>query len=167
VLACVDVDYRDQDAVAGCVLFHDWTDATPAAERVERIAAVEPYEPGQFYKRELPCILAVLGPVRAQVDVVVVDGYVWLDAQQTAGLGGHLYEALGRTIPIIGVAKTEFLSAPAAPVQRGQSGRPLYVTAVGIDLLIAASHIQAMHGGHRIPTLLKRVDRLCREAPAN
>ena len=167
MLACVDVDYREREAVAACVLFRGWGDAAPAAEKVERIAAVESYQPGQFYKRELPCLLAVLEPVRDQVEVVVVDGYVWLDAQQTAGLGGHLYESLGRTIPVIGVAKTRFQSAPAAAVKRGQSGRPLYVTVAGIDLPVAAVHIQGMHGEHRIPTLLKRADRICREAPVS
>jgi deoxyribonuclease V len=39
------------------------------------------------------------------------------------------------------------------------------VTAVGIDLAEAARRLGEMHGPYRIPTLLKRVDRLCREGP--
>ena len=36
------------------------------------------------------------------------------------------------------------------------------MTAVGIDPLAAAEQIRQMHGANRIPTLLKRVDRLTR-----
>jgi hypothetical protein len=32
MIACVDVDYRTSDAIAGCVLFHSWTDASSADE---------------------------------------------------------------------------------------------------------------------------------------
>jgi deoxyribonuclease V len=166
MIACVDVDYRASEAIAACVLFRSWNDAFSADEKVERITKVEPYEPGQFFRRELPCLLAVLAGVGEPVETVVVDGYVWLRDEQTPGLGAHLYEALGRTTPVIGVAKTRFLSAVAAEVKRGNSQRPLYVTAAGMDLQEAARHIQGMHGLHRIPTLLKRVDRLCRNAPA-
>ena len=163
MLACVDVDYRDEGAVAACVLFRDWADEAPAAERVERVARVEPYEPGQFYRRELPCLLAVLGPVAEGLEAVVIDGYVWLRDEDMPGLGGHLYEALGRAVPVVGVAKTRFRSAEVArPVLRGGSGRPLYVTAAGVSADEAARHVRDMHGPHRIPTLLKRVDQLCR-----
>ncbi|PKN30756.1 MAG: endonuclease V, partial [Deltaproteobacteria bacterium HGW-Deltaproteobacteria-21] len=47
-------------------------------------------------------------------------------------------------------------------VFRGRSKSPLYVTAAGMDPSEAAGHIRSMHGGHRIPTLLKQVDRLSR-----
>jgi deoxyribonuclease V len=165
MLACVDVDYRDEGAVAACVLFRDWADEAPGAERVERIARVEPYRPGQFYRRELPCLLAVLGPVAEGLRAVVIDGYVWLRDESAPGLGGHLYEALGRAVPVVGVAKTRFRSAEVArPVLRGGSGRPLYVTAAGVSADEAAGHVRAMHGPYRTPTLLKRVDQLCRGA---
>jgi deoxyribonuclease V len=32
-----------------------------------------------------------------------------------------------------------------------------------VDVQDAAAHIQRMHGPSRLPTLLKRADRLCRE----
>jgi len=47
-------------------------------------------------------------------------------------------------------------------VLRGDSRRPLYVTAAGLDPAAAALHVRSMHGPFRIPTLLKRVDQLCR-----
>jgi len=73
-----------------------------------------------------------------------------------------LFEHIG--LPVIGIAKTEFAGAVhAVPVLRGISQRPLYVTAAGIDPRQAAARILAMAGPHRLPTMLKRVDRLCRD----
>jgi len=95
---------------------------------------------------------------------VIVDGYVWLDANGTPGLGGHLYEALAGKVTVVGVAKTVFRGAGwAIPVTRGSSAVPLFVTAAGIDPKRAAEELKVMHGPYRLPTLLKRVDRLCRQ----
>jgi deoxyribonuclease V len=161
MIACVDVDYRDDEAQAACVLLRDWTDAVGAGVHVERFAGVAPYQPGHFYRRELPCLLAVLAKVREPLDAVIVDGYVWL-RDRTPGLGAHLYEALGRAVAVVGVAKTRFASAAAEAVVRGSSRRPLFVTAAGMDLADAADRVRRMHGPFRIPTLLRRVDQLCR-----
>jgi len=80
--------------------------------------------------------------------------------------GAQPYEALDKQTTVIGVAKTQFAGAePVELVLRGRSRTPLYVTAAGVDVADAASHIRAMHGPHRIPTLLKRVDQLCRGHP--
>ena len=59
MIACVDVDYRDVGAVAACVCFEHWDDGTPVLDTAIEIHGIEPYEPGRFYRRELPCILAV------------------------------------------------------------------------------------------------------------
>jgi deoxyribonuclease V len=166
MLACVDVDYRGDEAVAACVSFAAWDDATPAGQLVERISGVAPYVPGQFYRRELPCLLAVLGKLPEVPEVVVIDGYVWLADEDRPGLGAHLYEALAGRAPVVGVAKTRFHGARlAVPVVHGAgSTRPLFVTAAGLDLAAAAAHVQAMHGEYRIPTLLRLVDQLCRQS---
>jgi deoxyribonuclease V len=162
MIACVDVDYREKGAVAACVLFRSWGDAESAVEVVETIHHVESYEPGAFYRRELPCLLTVLGRVAEPVHTVVVDGYVWL-GESCPGLGAHLFRALEGEVPVVGVAKTRFAGADLArEVVRGESGRPLFVTATGVALEAAAEHIRTMHGPYRIPTLLKRVDQLCR-----
>jgi len=162
MIACVDVDYRDLGAVAACVCFQSWSDGTSTSETVVQIHDVEPYRSGQFYRRELPCILAVLRSLPELPHVIIIDGYVWL-GQQRPGLGAHLYEALGRRDAVIGAAKTRFGRAePVEPVLRGRSRSPLYVTAVGMDVAEATTHIRAMHGPYRIPTLLKRVDQLSR-----
>lgn len=165
-LACVDVDYRVRGAVAACVLFRDWTDAVAAREVVATAPAAEvaAYVPGQLYLRELPLLERVLAQVTDPLDVIIVDGNVWLDANGTPGLGAHLWDARGRGGAVIGVAKNPYVGAPSIAVLRGTSTNPLHVTAAGIDPSDAAAHIRAMDGPFRLPTLLTRVDRLCREA---
>jgi deoxyribonuclease V len=176
VIACVDVDYRESLAVAGCILFRTWTDDSPAGQCTASTVIAAGYRPGQFYLRELPAILAVLSVVSTPLDVVVIDGYVWLGAGK-AGLGARLYSALGERTPVVGVAKTKWHSQESLPpaeyraigVVRGSSSRPLYVTAAGMSVEVAALHVGQMHGAHRIPTLLKAADRLARScdvAPA-
>ena len=162
MLACVDVDYRGDEALAGCVLFNTWSDAGSAGSLIEHIVGVAPYEPGRFFRRELPCLLAVLHKAPQRLDVVVIDGYVWLGPERRPGLGAHLYEALEHSTAVVGVAKTKFIDTPAAEVIRGQSQKPLWVTSAGIDPHLAARYVHAMHGAFRIPTLLKQVDQLCR-----
>jgi deoxyribonuclease V len=164
MLACLDVSYRQGEATAAAVLFRAWTDDAPCGQHVTRISPIEPYISGAFYRRELPCLLAVLNQIQQPLEAVIIDGYVWLSAKQRLGLGARLYQALGCGTPVIGVAKTVFRgSSWAIPVLRGKSRQPLYVTAVGTDTAEAAGHIAAMHGRHRIPTLLALVDQLTRK----
>ena len=158
MIAAVDVHYGDAAVVAACVLFADWLDATAARELVATHAgAPEPYEPGAFFRRELPYVRAILAGVAARA--IVVDGYAWLGVGRP-GLGVHVFDATG--VPVIGVAKRRFAGADTVEILRGTSKQPLHVTAIGCDVREAAASIQAMHGPHRIPTLLKRVDQLCR-----
>ena len=165
--ACVDVHYLDSVAAAACVLFEDWSDANAAAEYTTLVTDVAAYESGHFFRRELPCILAVLQQVLMPLEVIIVDGYVWL-GENERGLGAHLFEALDQKVPVIGVAKKRFLRATTArEVIRGDSHVPLFITAAGIDPDVAADRIRSMHGPFRIPTLLKRVDQLCRSVVAN
>lgn len=164
MIACLDVDYREAAAYAAGIAFHDWSDAAPATEKVVPVVGIHSYQPGQFFRRELPCLLAVLRELPL-VGVVVVDGYVWLDGVSVPGLGAHLYQALEGKDAVIGVAKTRFAGAgAAAAVLRGCSTRPLFITAVGMSAQKAAQHVRSMHGPNRLPTLLKRVDSLARRA---
>lgn len=156
------MDYRDGYAVAAGVWFRGWAADAAEHEATAVVRDVAEYEPGAFYRRELPCLTAVLtaGP---QPDVVIVDGYVWLGADRP-GLGARLFAALGGAVPVVGVAKTRFASAEAVAVCRGGSQSPLWVTAAGIDPAEAAGHVAAMAGPYRVPTLLKRADGLARTA---
>jgi len=96
---------------------------------------------------------------------MVVDGYVMFGNRP--GLGQHLFRSLDGKIPVIGVAKSRFKGFLASEVFRGGSIRPLYVTSAGMDPKKASEKIRTMHGTHRIPTLLKRVDLLARENVKN
>lgn len=164
LLVCLDVDYRADKAVAAGIWFRGWAAEHEQTSAVAAFGDVAPYEPGEFYRRELPCLLGVLseGP---PADLVIVDGYVSL-GEGHAGLGAHLYEALGRKVPVVGVAKTAYRSATEAiEVRRGQSESPLFVTAIGIDAALAAAELPRMHGPFRVPTLLRAVDQLARRSP--
>lgn len=165
MLAFTDVQYAETTARAACVLAHAWSDAVPAHEVALSVSPIAAYEPGAFYKRELPCLMQVLREAErfGRVETVVVDGYVWLDADGTPGLGAHLYEALGRSVPVVGVAKTAFKgSEMAAKVERPGSVKPLFVTVAGMSVEQAVAQVRQLHGAHRIPTLLAAVDRLAR-----
>jgi deoxyribonuclease V len=163
MIACTDVHYTSTHATAACILFRDWSDAHPNLAITERLEDPAPYEPGRFYRRELPALLAVLWKFRLPPEVVIIDGYVWLGDWDHPGLGSHLHKALGGSVAVIGVAKKLFRRGPAIQsVRRGNSARPLYVSAAGMDLDEAAARIVELHGEFRVPTLLKRVDRLCR-----
>jgi deoxyribonuclease V len=166
MIVCVDVDYRLAEVVTACVGVHDWGDAAPAIESVTRTVGPAPeYESGAFYRRELPYVVAAIAALSLTPHVIVVDGYVWL-APERPGLGAHLHAALGGGIEIVGVAKRPFEGAVSAiPILRGVSRQPLFVTAIGTDVAAAAAAVRGMHGEHRIPTVLKRVDRLARDAP--
>ncbi len=163
MIAITDVHYEETSARAACVLANDWADATPTRTLVERVTPIAAYEPGAFYKRELPCLLRVLEKA-GRVECIVIDGYVWLDREGTPGLGAHLHEALGRATPVIGIAKTAFKgSEMALPLTRGESQKPLFITAAGMSPTTALELTKRLHGPHRIPTLLKDVDALSRQ----
>jgi deoxyribonuclease V len=159
----VDVHYRKEDAVVAGVTFADWHTCEPDQTLITQLSRVASYEPGQFYKRELPCILELLKQVNPLPNCIVIDGYVYLGSDAKPGLGKHLYDALQGQCVIIGVAKKRFKGTPVeAELFRGDSRRPLYVTSAGIDQAEAKQCIKNMCGVFRIPTLLKKVDQLCR-----
>jgi deoxyribonuclease V len=161
VLCCIDVDYQAAGVTTACAGFDAWTDAVARIEVVVRsFGPPAAYQPGAFYERELPYLLTALERM-PPLSIVIVDAYVWLGPEQP-GLGARLHEACRGAFAVIGVAKTRFAGAPAFEVVRGDSDRPLFVTAAGLDPAEAARDIATMHGEFRIPTLLKRVDSLAR-----
>src|SRR5690242_8234700 len=108
MLVCIDVAYRDEEAIAACVGFRDWTDAEPSFERAIRVfGAPAPYKPGELYLRELPYVVSAIAALTTLPRLIVVDGYVWL-GRDRPGLGAKLYEHLRQQIPVIGVAKRPY-----------------------------------------------------------
>jgi deoxyribonuclease V len=166
VCAAVDVHYlRTGGARAAAVLAANVAFAHVLAERTAVVARVPPYQPGEFYLRELPPLHAVLDDLSG-LGLLVVDGYVDLDPGGRPGLGAYAHAEFG--IPVIGVAKSRFRTAThAVPVVRGSSGRPLFVTAAGMPAADAADLVRRMTGRYRLPDALRRADTLARTgAPA-
>lgn len=167
MIALFDTQVEGTEEGAARVLIEAWTDSHPAFEKVTKVRGVKSYQPGAFYRRELPCMLAVLAKIRQLPSVLVVEGYVWTSPERAPGLGARLHEAIGARAPVVGIAKTPFAgltgSTVTRVVTRGRSGRPLFVSSLGMNLDEVARHVQAMAGSGRIPVALKWVDRLTRQ----
>ena len=165
MILAFDTFYFGATAKTCCVQFLNWSDKTPFKTFEESINDVEEYKSGEFYKRELPCILSLLKQIDLKdCEAIVIDGFVNLDDDGKYGLGAYLYDELEGKIPVIGVAKNDFRNIKKTRVEvfRGKSKKPLYVTSKGIDLMKASDLIENMQGNYRIPSLLKLVDSLGR-----
>ena len=166
MIVVIDVYYREEEANAAAVCFKDWISEEIVAIESCKVKELFPYISGQFYKRELPCILQVLELCQQEtIETIIIDGYVLLDNEGKLGLGGYLYKELEERIPVIGVAKKAFISNTdnQIKVKRGKSQNPLFITSLGIDGKEAAMKIEHMKGEYRIPTLLKLVDQESRK----
>ncbi|WP_428303739.1 endonuclease V [Lacipirellula sp.] len=158
-LLALDVCYSGETAHVAGLTFACWEDAEPIRILESTLHTPAEYLPGEFYRRELPCLLALIESFELSPEIIVVDGFVYLDGHDRPGLGKRLFDALGGRTAVIGVAKSPFHAiSPACEVFRGRSSRPLYVTSAGIPLDAAKIHVARMHGAHRMPTLLKRID---------
>ncbi len=162
----LDVAYHDQDAVAAAIVTpgHDTGKIISSYTTVSR--KVADYEPGFFYKRELPCLVSVLGKVKEPLGLIFIDAHVWL-SRRYPGLGARLFDSLGRRVPVVGLAKSPFSQKLDAKVVRkvfrGSSTRPLYVSAEGISLNTAASMVLRLHGRYRIPLAMKAAHQLAQK----
>lgn len=164
MILAIDVYYYDDEAKVAGVLF-DWNDTQPQSTIIAQVSNVASYQPGQFYKRELPCILELLKQVDLEtLSVILVDSHVYVSNEKAYGLGGHLWESLDGKLSVIGVAKRSFHETDqvTVPVVRGQSTNPLFVSAIGMDKEAAARLVEGMHGPYRMPDILKTLDQLSR-----
>jgi len=162
----IDVHYKEEIAKIVAVVFSDWHTEDADDFLIKYLEVSEAYVPGQFYKRELPCILEILKAVNLdEVDCIIIDGFVYLDDDGKKGLGAILYDELGGKIPVIGVAKSNFHQNTKnnRAVMRGESTKPLYITSEGVDLNEAARVITEMGGTFRMPTLLQQLDTKTKE----
>ena len=162
MLAAIDVAYLRDVGIASVMTFTAWTDAAPTEEKIVRVPKCLKYTPGNFYKRELPVVLAALRAI-GPVDTIILDGFVRLDDAGQKGVGAYLFDELKGRTPIVGVSKAVF-GGPGVEVLRGESKRPLRVTACGMPDEMAAKLVTVMHGTSRVPTLLKRCETAARKA---
>jgi deoxyribonuclease V len=162
-IAVLDVYYTNQQATAAVCVIENWSSANPIFKKTVYISQVLEYAPGNFYKRELPCLLLALEETSVPYQSIVIDGYVHLGSDQKPGLGMHLWLALKGKKTVTGVAKRYFLETPKnTELLRGDSQSPLFITAQGLPLEKAKNAIASMDGKYRIPTILKMTDTLSR-----
>ncbi len=169
----VDVYYWGHRARAVGVLF-EWTSGVALGTETVELNDVADYVPGEFFRRELPCVMAIIDRLPLEtldaVASVVVDGHVYVDDEGSPGLGAHVWHVLhgrGYNVAVVGVAKTAFRgnNTTVIPVLRGAGNRPLLVSAIGAEVEEVAERVRCMHGPFRMPTILKLVDALTRSGP--
>lgn len=160
----VAVHFEGSQANAAAAAFDAWDAAEATKTYVSRIGQVEPAVRGELDLRELPCVMQLLREHSLAPELILVDGFVHLDADETPGLGQHLYQALGGRVPIVGVSKKSLPGLTAQfEVMREEETQPLFVTCAGIDIGAAKARLRAMHGRKRLPTLMKLVARLAKK----
>lgn len=163
IIACFDVYYYQNSAQACCIVFETKPNERIISQYGAVVKSVDDYVPGEFYRRELPCLLSVYKKVEEDIDLAIVDGFVWL-GNGKKGLGGYFFEALNNKVPVIGVAKTFYQGCrDYREVYRGKSSKPLFISSTGIDLDYAADLIKNLKGENRLPNVLKKVDGLTRD----
>jgi deoxyribonuclease V len=118
VFVAADVHYlASGGARAAAVVAADAAFSHLASDRIASVPHVEPYQPGQFWRRELPPLHAALDGL-ANMNLLIIDGYADLDPDGRSGLGARAREEFG--VPVIGVAKSAFRAAThAIAVLRG------------------------------------------------
>lgn len=159
----VAVHFDGAQAIAAAVAFDAWDAAEASKTYVSRIVHVEKAARGELDLRELPCVMQLLREHGLEPELVLLDGFVHLDADETPGLGQHLYHALGGMVPIVGVSKRSLPGLSAQfEVMREEETQPLLVTCAGIDIGAAKARLRAMHGRKRVPTLMKLAARLAK-----
>lgn len=160
----IAVHLDGSQAQVAAVAFDAWDAPEPAKTWVSRIAQVEKHSRGEPDLRELTCVMQLLREHKLAPELVLIDGFVHLDAEETPGLGQHLFQALGGTTPVIGVSKTgrPGLLSAQFEVMREDEARPLIVTCAGLDIGAAKARVRAMHGRKRVPTLMKLAARLAK-----
>ena len=136
--------YKDRAKTVG-VVFNEWNDAVPEKILISWLSSDKygPYIPGEFYKRELPCIINLIQKNNIDLkefDTIILDGLARLPGSCTEGLGAHLEDKIEELWPdldfydrpsIMGVAKTKFCGIEddkgTCSVLRGSAKTPLYV----------------------------------------
>lgn len=100
----LDVHYQEENGkiIAHVAGVHSTGIETNAISNEYSIVVndVAPYQSGQFYKREMPCLLALIEQINDPYDVIIIDGYVYLDGTHKAGLGKYLYNNLSVNLTI-------------------------------------------------------------------
>ncbi len=166
----MDVHLQGDSARVAAVAFDDWAAFEGTKHYALDIAQVEKLARGELDLRALPWFVQLLDAHGLQPEVIVLDGFVHLDARETPALGRRLHDTLGGRTAVIGVSKSVFKGTDTPDqfcIFREDETPALIVTSAGIDLGAAKARIRAMHGRKRVPTLMKLAARIAKgNAPA-
>ena len=166
MVVIIDADYNEETReghVAGIVA------KDILAEKEEYVLTaivteVGDYIPGQFYKRELKSVEAIINQMKKEeIDLIVVDGYADSGTEEHA-LGTFVFEEYN--IPVIGIGKTRYgrCVLENLEVYRGKKAKsPLYVTSKGMDNEKAKKLVRQMAGDNRLPYFVKLADTKARD----
>lgn len=179
-VAGLDVGFEDEGATtrAAAVLL-DADTLRPIDAQVARIPTNMPYVPGLLSFRELPALLLAFAQLRAEPDLVFVDGH-GIAHPRRLGIAAHFGVVSG--LPSIGVAKKILCGSAATPLHdmRGafvplRDGReqigwllrskvrcnPLVVSpGHRVAMASAAELVLRFTGGYRLPEPTRLADRL-------
>lgn len=163
----VTVQFEGTQATVAAAACDDWDAADATKTYVSHVTQVDKPARGQLDLRGLPCVLQLLREHSLAPEILLIDGFVHLDAEETPGLGQHLHQALGGQVPVIGVSRKGLPGLTAQyEVLREDEAQPLWVTSAGLDLGAAKARVRAMHGRKRVPALLKLAARLAKHEAA-
>ena len=150
-------------AQAAAIAFEAWDAPEATHTYLSQITNIEKPKRGELDLRELPCVMQLLQQHKLAPELIVIDGFVHLDVDETPGLGQHLFQALGGTVPVIGISKTSRPGLSAQfEVAREEEAKPLIVTCAGMDIGAAKARLRTMHGRKVVPTLMKLAVRLAK-----
>ena len=159
----MDFQIQGDTARVAAVAFDDWAAFEGTKNYSLRIERVEKPAKGELDLRALPWLVQLLDANRLQPELIVLDGFVHLDAQETPGLGRRLHDTLGGRTAVIGVSRSGFKDTPEQfELHREEETAPLVITCAGIDLGAAKARVRMMHGRKRVPTLLKLAARIAK-----
>ncbi|MFN3304790.1 MAG: endonuclease V [Roseateles sp.] len=159
----IAVHLDGSQAQVAAVAFDAWDAPEATQTYLTRSPQIEKPARGEPDLRELTCVMQLLREHRLAPELIVIDGFVHLDADETPGLGQHLFTALSGATPVIGVAKTGRPGLAAQfEVMREDEAKPLIVTSAGLDIGAAKARVRAMHGRKRVPSLMKLAARLAK-----
>ena len=162
----LDTYYYEDIAKTVGVIFNDWSDKKPLDIISSWTTQFDPYIPGEFWKRELPCIVNLLDLLNLDdFSIFIVDGFVDVLDEKLGitkpGLGRKLEEKYPDK-EVIGVAKSKFGKTEkiSAKIQRGPRGsRYLYVQACKMNNKEAGKIIYTMYGEYKLPEMLRILDK--------
>lgn len=179
MILLIDVHYDELNNsahIAG-ILAEDWvSDKIISTYEIDKDGIDCTYIPGQFYRREMPCIIELWNnlpnDIKTNIDTIIVDGFydIW---DGSKGLGHHVRDWLyehGYIKEVVGIAKnpcreTNKFTLPVFRTEESKTSKcrsALWVNGSNMENDYQ-NKVLNMHGKYRIPTLIKAVDKLSRK----